>query len=146
MLITNQDHRKIGDISFTLIQMEKLIFLIESDDSLRENITELLELDGYKVTLFTSGEVTAVPENCREGLVIFNALTLNEPAHEFIKRIKGKVSGIAVLCSDDEDPHIDEADIKITLPFSDQEFLKQLSDFIDVEVYQEYDSRVYRND
>ena len=144
--IANQGHRKLGDFNSILIEMERLIFLIESDRSLRENITELLELEGYRVVLLTSEELLTASKNCLEGLVIFNALTLIEPVDQFIEHTKDKVSGIAALCSDDDDPRINEADIKIVLPFNYQELLNQLSDFMNTQTYENSDSAVYSND
>lgn len=109
--------------------MEKSIFLMETDDVLRDNITELLELEGYSVTSLTLDEAKSTFQNYHVGLLIFNMHTLAEPVHSFIRFIKNKVDGIAVLCSDEDDPQIDEADIKIILPFGYDELLNKLSEF-----------------
>ncbi|MEP1093811.1 MAG: hypothetical protein ABJG78_01800 [Cyclobacteriaceae bacterium] len=109
--------------------MEKLIFLVESDKDLRENITELLELEGYDVVCLTSDETKSVFQSYHAGLVVFNTLTLSEPIDEFVRFLKNKVDGIVAFCSNDEDPQINEADIKILLPFDYQELLHELFNF-----------------
>ncbi|MEP1096586.1 MAG: hypothetical protein ABJG78_15830 [Cyclobacteriaceae bacterium] len=111
--------------------MEKLVFLIDSDFSLRENVTELLELEGYQVVHITSDDAKSFFQNYHKGLILLNMLTFDESIDSFIRFLKGKTDGIVVLCSDDEDPRIHEADIKIFMPFNNHEFLRQLSDFID---------------
>ncbi len=107
--------------------MRKLIFLIEGDQCLRENISELLQLDGYEVRYLTSEESRSVLREQTPGIVIFNELTLEEPANEFIKFLKEKVDGVIVLCSDEENTQLSKADIRIMLPFDLEEILKGVS-------------------
>lgn len=100
---------------------------MEGDDSLRENITELLELEGYQITSVAPSSAKSVFQNYQPGIAILNELTLSQPIDESIRFLKDKVDGIVVLCSDVDDPQLLQADIKIPLPFDYKEFEEQIS-------------------
>jgi len=109
--------------------MKRLIFLVERDYSLRANISELLELEGWEVRNLTTKGIYSAFKNYRPGIVIINHLTLNVPTEEMISFLYNKVDGIVILCTDIENPRFLGADLKIQLPFDHQKFAEQLADF-----------------
>lgn len=106
--------------------MNKSVFLIDRDE-LTENIQELLQLEGIAVRIITANKAKRVFQNYQPGIVVFNKLTLNEPAVDFINMLSHKTDGIVVLCSDKDDPELESADARILLPFGQQQLSEKVS-------------------
>ncbi len=114
--------------------MNELVFLVKNNDDLSENIAELLELAKYDVKQVSAAAARTIWKDNRPSILIVNQLTLKEPVSDFINDLRNRVDKIVVFCSNQEDPSISDADLKIILPFEEHELLKEISDLFKTEL------------
>lgn len=109
--------------------MDMFIFLIACD-GLAENIQELLHLEGLNAQTISHQEARQIFLKPQSGIVIFNQLTLDEPAADFIDFLKDRTDGIIALCSDADDSQLANADTVIVLPFDQTLLLRETSELM----------------
>ncbi len=107
--------------------MKTKILLFEDDPNLRENIAELISVNGFPVEVFSSGEIasSSLPQ---KAIGICNASTIITPIDTFIGLLKEKIECVIVLCTDHQDPKIQKADRKIIMPFDEETLIDALND------------------
>ena len=107
----------------------KIRFLLFEDNlDLKENIKELLELNGFPVQAYSSKDLVK-SSFTKNQIAICSTSKCMQPIDRLIGSLKKKVGGIIVLCADVLDPKIREADEKILLPFEEDELVQILRNY-----------------
>ncbi|MEO9485230.1 MAG: hypothetical protein ABJG47_17355 [Ekhidna sp.] len=106
--------------------MKKKVLLFEDDLDLKENIAELIEINGYSVETFSSDSLVNTSVLEKDAIAIFNTSTVLRPVDEFIHLLGEKVDSLIVLCTDANNILTDQADAKIVLPFEEVELISTL--------------------
>lgn len=112
--------------------MKKLIHVIDNDGHLRDNITELLEMEGYQVNVINPDDVNQWLGTI-SGLVLINGLTLRNQTERIISAVKDQTNGIGgsvlVLSEDLNQEAFRNADRLIPMPFSQSEFSESVATY-----------------
>ena len=105
--------------------MNKLVHLIDDEGDLRENITELLEIEGYEVKAQGLTELLQVIDQ-EPRLVLFNGFSHPGEANQFIRWTKNKPTQVIII-SDDKDQYSTQADATVSLPFTQRELISAVN-------------------
>ena len=108
--------------------MKKKVLLFEDDPDLKENIAELIEINGYSVETFSSDSPVNDSMLKNDAIAICNATTVLRPVDEFIDFLREKVDSIIVLCTDSSNNATDGASAKIVMPFEENELVHVLQE------------------
>ncbi|MEO9870594.1 hypothetical protein [Ekhidna sp.] len=100
--------------------MKKSVLVFEDDPDLKENIAELIQLNGFPVKTHSPVSLETISQEGQNAIAICNASTIVCPIESFISLLKKKVAQVIVLCTDLQDPRISEADEKIVMPFDEK--------------------------
>lgn len=113
--------------------MRKLIHVIDKEGDLRENIVELLEMEGFEVRVKTPLEAKNSLQDSPD-LVLINAFSFKAEAGELIQDVKSRSNGagvqILVLSPDTNDKDLSKADALIPLPFTQQELVQAINEVL----------------
>lgn len=110
--------------------MKKQILLIEDEVDLRENIVEMLEMEGFQVMKTTSRDAKKLLKNNSFQITICNESMLDRPISQLFDLIRKQSDTVIMLCSDVDDSRFYEADLKISMPFDESTLIEMVIELL----------------
>lgn len=105
------------------------VLIIEPDRIFKENLVELLELEGYKVGSITNGnDAKKAIAKFNPSVIICDEVSLNGDYKSLSNDLKNvhETSPVRIIIIDGTDEKFKGADAYIKMPFRDEELLSKL--------------------
>ncbi len=112
------------------MSMKKQILLIEDEVDLRENIVEMLEMEGFQVMKTISRDAKNLLKKNSFQITICNESMLDRPISQLFDLIRKQSDTVIMLCSDVDDSRFYEADLKISMPFDESTLIEMVIELL----------------
>ncbi|MEP1095180.1 MAG: hypothetical protein ABJG78_08730 [Cyclobacteriaceae bacterium] len=113
--------------------MSKPVYVVDREGDLRENIVELLNLEGYSAQPVLPEDIESLSTQDNPlSVVLCNFTSIGDQPEKFINDAVLDPNGslkLVALGDDEDNPAVYKADAFVPLPFSKQELIQPIFDF-----------------